>query len=252
MTAYYNEIDKGAARWLEKLIAKGLIAKGDVDTRSILDVHPEDLNGYEQLHFFAGIGGWSRALRLAGWSDDRPVTTGSCPCQPFSSAGKGGGVSDPRHLWPAFRWLIAKRKPSIVFGEQVASSAGREWIDGVRADLEAMGYAAGAADLCAACVGSPQVRQRLFWVANANNNGLNNNRIAGGIEKRHATTWCDPLLPWPVTKCVVCRDGKKRRIPVEPALYPVAHGVPGRVGLLRGAGNAIVPQVAAMFIKATA
>lgn len=32
--------------------------------------------------------------------------------------------------------------------------------------------------------------------------------------------------------------------------HPLAHGVQGRVGLLRGAGNAIVPQVAQAFIEA--
>ena len=32
------------------------------------------------------------ALRAAGWRDDRPVWTGSCPCQPFSAAGKQVGV----------------------------------------------------------------------------------------------------------------------------------------------------------------
>ena len=31
---------------------------------------------------------------------------------------------------------------------------------------------------------------------------------------------------------------------------PLAHGIPIRVGLLRGYGNAIVPQVAAVFIAA--
>lgn len=87
MTAYYNEIDPFAAAWLRRLIARGLIAPGDVDTRSITDVRADDLVSYVQCHFFAGIGGWSLALRLAGWPDDRPVWTGSCPCQPFSGAG---------------------------------------------------------------------------------------------------------------------------------------------------------------------
>ena len=79
MTAYYNENDPFVAAWLRELIADGLIAKGEVDERSITDVRPGDLAGYDQCHFFAGIGGWSLALRLAGWPDDRPVGTGSCP-----------------------------------------------------------------------------------------------------------------------------------------------------------------------------
>ena len=91
--------------------------------------------------------------------------TGSCPCQPFSVAGKGKGTDDERHLWPALFRLIRECRPSIVFGEQVTSKAGREWFAGVRADLEGVGYGAAAADLCAAGVGAPHIRQRLYWVA---------------------------------------------------------------------------------------
>ena len=167
MAAYYNEWDEFAAAWLRALIAKNLIAPGDVDERSIADVQPDDLRGYTQAHWFAGIGGWSLACRLAGWPDDRAVWTGSCPCQPFSAAGKGLGTADERHLWPEFRRLIAECAPAVVFGEQVASRAGRDWLAGVRADLEALGYAVGAADLCAASLGAPHIRQRLWWVADA-------------------------------------------------------------------------------------
>ena len=165
--AYYNEIDPYAAAWLRELIAAGHIAPGEVDTRSIEDVLPSDLAGFTQCHFFAGVGVWSYALRRAGWPDDRPVWTGSCPCQPFSAAGKGAGFADERHLWPAFHHLIRQRRPSRVFGEQVASADGLGWLDLVRTDLEGEGYAVGAADLCAAGFGAPQIRQRLYWVADA-------------------------------------------------------------------------------------
>lgn len=172
MPAYYNEIDPSAAQWLRNLIKAGHIAPGDVDERSIEDVYPSDLRGYTQCHFFAGIGVWSHALRSSGWSDDRPVWSGSCPCQPFSAAGKGAGFDDKRHLWPAFNHLIQEYKPAIVFGEQVASKDGLTWLDLVLADLEAQGYAAGAVDTCSAGFGAPHIRQRLYWVANANNAGL--------------------------------------------------------------------------------
>lgn len=85
---YYNEFDPFAAAWLRELIKEKLIPQGDVDERSITEIQPDDLRGYTQCHFFAGIGGWSLALQLAGWPSDRPVWTGSCPCQPFSSAGR--------------------------------------------------------------------------------------------------------------------------------------------------------------------
>jgi DNA (cytosine-5)-methyltransferase 1 len=163
VTAYYNEFDPKAAAWLRELIRQGHIAPGDVDERSIADVRPTDLAGYTQCHFFAGIGVWSHALRRAGWADDRPVWTGSCPCQPFSAAGKGGGFDDERHLWPHFHWLISQCRPDIVFGEQVASTDGLAWIDLVQADLEGTGYASGAVDFCSAGVGAPHIRQRLYW-----------------------------------------------------------------------------------------
>ena len=171
MSAFYNESDEFAAAWLRKLIERNLIAPGDVDDRSIVDVQSDDLRGYAQCHFFAGIGGWSYALRLAGWPDHRPIWTGSCPCQPLSSAGQRKGHADSRHLWPAFQRLIAECSPAIVVGEQVASKDGREWFSAVRSDLEALGYACGAADLCAAGVGAPHIRQRLYWVADANGTG---------------------------------------------------------------------------------
>ncbi len=120
--AYYNEIDPFAAAWLRELVKAGHIAPGVVDERSIADVMPSDLAGFTQCHFFAGIGVWSYALRQAGWTDDRPVWTGSCPCQPFSSAGKGKGFKDERHLWPIFFDLIRACRPRVVFGEQVASN----------------------------------------------------------------------------------------------------------------------------------
>lgn len=164
MTAYYNEHDPHAAQWLRNLIERNLIAPGVVDERSIEGVVPSDLDGFTQVHFFAGIGVWSYALRQAGWPDDRPVWTGSCPCQPFSAAGKGGGFADERHLWPAFHWLIDQCRPPIVIGEQVASKDGLAWLDLVCADLEGSGYAFGALDLCAAGVGAPHIRQRLYWI----------------------------------------------------------------------------------------
>ncbi|WP_421885217.1 DNA cytosine methyltransferase [Methylibium sp.] len=168
MPAYYNEIDPYAAQWLRNLIAAGHIADGVVDERSIEDVLPRDLDGFEQCHFFAGIGVWSHALRRAGWADDRPVWTGSCPCQPFSSAGKGARFDDERHLWPAWHHLIKECRPSVVFGEQVASKDAEPWLDLVQDDLEAMGYAFGAVPFPAASVGAPHIRDRLYWLADAN------------------------------------------------------------------------------------
>lgn len=398
---YYSEFDPLTAAWLRQLIADKLIPHGEVDERDIRDVTANDLRGYVQCHFFAGIGGWSRALALAGW--EGPCWTGSCPCPPFSSAGKKkrcpecGGESpipcprrtgfficgvcehawyaDDRHLWPEFWRLIRDGGPSVVFGEQVASGDGRTWLSGVRGSLEILGYAVGCADLCAAGVRAPHPRQRLWWVADATGSrcwggqqatpevgktdshstggpqssvagelpggpegcgttrGLANGIVAGleghggdgddrgesrrvsagppgsasesggdgqlddtlrggraararevqsgrnaaerpsgpcsmadsdGTEQGNGGLQRGGELRqqpqdggdgfWDAFDIVVCRDvwkdGRNKARRVEPGTFPLASGISGRVGLLRGYGNSIVPQVASEFIKA--
>lgn len=290
---YYNEHDPFAAAWLHELIHEKQLPPGEVDERDIQDVRPVELNGYTQCHFFAGIGGWKLALMRAGWPDDRPVWTGSCPCQPFSAAGKGDGFADERHLWPSWFWLIQQCGPATVFGEQVASLDALVWLDVVQPDLEGAGYAVGVADMCAAGVGAPHIRQRLWFVADSDNNrrdtissvrvqdqqldaephsavGRVGNTISTGLERlgRHGngtTGWA--LAPgstaeagdamrtgptngfWRDADWLFCRDGKWR--PVEPGTFPLAHGLPARVGRLRGYGNAINPRQAAEFVIAS-
>lgn len=168
---YYNEWDPYCAAWLRNLMDAGHIPAGDIDTRSIEDVRPDELAGYVQCHFFAGVGGWALALKLAGWSD-RKLWTGSCPCQPFSVAGKGAGTEDQRHLWPSWFHLISQCRPPVVFGEQVAAAVGHQWLDGVCADLEGQDYAIGAAVLPACAVGAPHRRDRLWFVADTRSAGL--------------------------------------------------------------------------------
>lgn len=250
---YYNENEPKSAAWLRELIEAKVITAGVVDERSIVDVEPSELRDYDQCHFFAGIGGWSYALRIACWSDIEPVWTGSCPCQPISSGGLGKGHADERHLWPAFYRLIAECKPATVFGEQVAGKDGREWFAGIRADLEGSGYAVGASDLCAASKALPHPRQRLFWTAYAN--GQRDSRKARPLGRRPGAI---PTI-WESEKIQQTGQGRvdelvarriTERIPTYAEAVSVLDGIPDRLALVRGAGNAIVPQVAAEFITA--
>lgn len=173
---YYNEFDPKCAAWIRESIAEGLIAKGEVDERSITEVQPSDLRGYVQCHFFAGVAGWSFAFRLAGWADDRPVWSASLPCQPWSIAGQGAGAADDRNLWGAYFRLVRELKPEHQFGEQVEAAIKLGWLDGVSTDLEAEGYTFGAVVLPAACVGAPNPRHRIFWVAHSKIGGFRNQR----------------------------------------------------------------------------
>lgn len=171
MTAFYNEFEPYAAQWLRNLEQSGEIAPGVVDDRDIRDITPGELAGYTQAHFFAGIGVWSYALRRAGWADGTSVWTGSCPCQPFSTAGKGAGFDDERHLWPDWFRLIRECRPRVVLGEQSPSTAGMRWLDLVSSDMEGIGYAVGAVVFPAAGVGAPHQRHRLYFVAYRNEDG---------------------------------------------------------------------------------
>ncbi len=322
---YYNDNDAHAVSWIRSLQGASLIPHGKIDERSIADIRPSDIAGFTECHFFAGIGGWAYALRLAGWPRGREIWTGSCPCQPFSAAGSRRGIEDERHLWPAFRWLIAQRRPATIVGEQVSSSDGREWLAGVFDDLEAMGYVCAGTDLPACCVSAPHKRNRLFWVADAASGNTSaewiqrsgkhgqrqeNGGVGGGlgdtelqrtrqgngqvtpknlrregvstqrsdtnasgsdgglddtqsIDTRHDGGRCTESGGgrkiagvrrsqtqgfWQYADYLYCSDDKWR--PVEPGTFPLAHGIPKRVAQLRGLGNAIVPQVAAEFLKA--
>ena len=165
---FYNDTDPFCCAWLSNLMDKGHVRPGKISDKSIADLTPEEVRPYELAHFFAGIAGWDHALTLAGWRFDGRVTwTGSCPCQPFSAAGKGDEFADERHLWPAWFRLIRECRPPVLFGEQVASRVALAWFDHVAADLESAHYAVAAADLCAASAGAFHIRQRLWFVADA-------------------------------------------------------------------------------------
>lgn len=247
MTAYYNEIDPYAAQWLRNLIAAGHIAPGDVDERSIVDVHPDDLKGYIQCHFFAGIGGWSYGLRLAGWPDDRPVWTGSCPCQPYSvaSVAHGGakGQSDSRHLWPVWWPLIKEHRPPVVFGEQVRNAIKWGWWDEVCGDFEAELYACAAVVIPASAVSADHERARLYWFADASSEGRE------GYQPRHGVSLPEepPLaeLGNSFARARSALDGNYRDLCARDG---ISVGVERRAA--HGYGNAIVPQVAAEVIGA--
>lgn len=328
MLPYYNDNDPYVIEWLKKLARAGHLPYGVLDSRSIKEVAAGDVSHSSQAHFFVGIGGWPLALELAGWPDDAEVWTGSCPCQPFSTAGRARGFDDERHLWPEWFRLVRECRPPAIFGEQVASPAGRAWLDLVFADLEGAGYACGTANLCAAGVGAPHIRQRLYWVALTDGERLERIRVqlrkraarqavpeargrgeareladtagarrgrarrAGGEElprekssqpRRHGEDGRlgdtssgrggrdagvlpgaqaqrrphgrepDELVSpgWHDCEWIPCRDPKRGVVyrPVEPGSFPLAHGVPGRVGRLRAYGNAVVSEVAAIFVR---
>lgn len=263
--AYYNEIDPYCCEWLRNLMNAGLITDGEIDSRSIIDVRPDDVRDFERCHWFSGIGVWDYALNLAGWPEGRRVWTGSCPCQPFSASGRQAGFADERHLWPAQFELIRQCGPDAILGEQVEAAVRLGWLDAVFSDLEGEGYACGAVVLGAHSVGAPHIRQRLWFMADAGRERCDgqparlrrtgqggwfapDNAEAAG--RREAVVVADANVAgiYADLEWLPCRDGKAR--PTQPGLQPLAHGAPARVGRLRAYGNAINAEAAAAFIGA--
>ena len=271
---YYNEFDAFSVMWLKELIAAGHLPEGKVDDRSILDVKASDLKGFDQCHFFAGIGGWSLALEMAKWPTNRQVWTGSCPCQPFSVAGRQNGSSDERHLWPTWYELIAKCRPPTVFGEQVASAISHNWLDAVSTDLESCDYAVGAVVFPAAGAGAPHIRDRLYWVGHTEHGRSvsseayqrSSSRHTSPVGQRQASgTVANPtskrlegpararirgkgarpgvdgyvasIRPdyWKTTHWAECTDGGRR--PFERGAFPVSYGISKGVGRVCGDSN---------------
>jgi DNA (cytosine-5)-methyltransferase 1 len=247
LTAYYNEIDPYAAQWLRNLIAAGHIAPGDVDERSIEDVRSDDLRGYTQCHFFAGIGVWSCALRMAGWEDSRPVWTGSCPCQPFSIASVAGhakGFDDHRHLWPTWFNLIRECRPDACFGEQVAGADGLKWLDAVFDNLESSDYACGSAVLTAAGAGADNIRRRIYFFADSMREGRTRHQPVECISVAAQTALAESRNAGARLRSAMAGDYLALLPRDEPSIA---------LERLRtkGYGNAINAKTAAMFITAS-
>lgn len=240
---YYNEFDKNAAEWLRQLIALGAIPVGEVDERSIRDVTSGDLNGYKQCHFFAGIAGWSLALERAGIPSDRPLWTGSCPCQAFSCAGKQKGFADERDLWPEFFRLIRECRPERVLGEQVEGAVRHGWLDRLQSDMEGEGYTVGATVLGAHSAGADHIRQRLYWVADAERQGRE------GFEQIKCPFSCASSAH--SFNCHHVADARKALVGDLTNLRPY-DGFRLQVARseIKGYGNAICVDTAALFIRA--
>lgn len=242
---------------MRELISVGHITAGDVVHADIATLRAEQFAGYNRVHLFAGIAGWDVALTRAGWPDSVPVMTGSCPCQPFSSANlsENKGIGSERDIWHEMHRLIRTSKIPFVFGEQVETAISHGWIDRVEADLAKEGYITAYAVLGAHSIGAPHIRQRLYWVAyrgevrrqfrEAIQTGL------GILQSQGLRFPCAyPRYASDATRWILCADGTRRRIPLEPGFYPLVTGVPSYgMDVVRGAGNAIHTETAAEFVQ---
>ena len=207
------------------------------------------------------------------WTNiERPdVICGGYPCQPFSTAGKRGGATDPRHLWPAMFNAICLLRPRYALMENVRGHLSMGF-DQVLGDLASIGFDAEWQVIPAAAVGAPHKRDRVFIVAYASSKCGNGGQRPNGSTKfdkkrlqqqirTGSTNVADTksstgrnTQPYGLQKVFgqtaeFRKSGCTSRTigdwwKVEPDVGRVANGVSDRVDRLRGLGNAIVPQVA--------
>lgn len=103
------------------------------------------------------------------------ILSGGFPCQPFSSAGRRNGDTDPRHLFPFIKQGIIDSRPAFILLENVrgiisSKLQSDEWIDPkdtpvllhVIRELERIGYECHWGIFSARETGLPHLRQRVF------------------------------------------------------------------------------------------
>jgi len=221
-------------------------------------------------------------IRATGADELEPVDciAGGYPCQPFSQAGKRGGVEDPRHLWPEFARILLVLRPRFVLLENVPGHLSLGFGE-VLGDLARLGYDAEWLCLRASDFGASHLRKRVFVVAyhagllepgreQERRTGLGSageilsDTASGGWEdgegrearpgKQSIFDDCGGFAPgpsdprWPA----ILRDRPDLAPALKSPLRRVAHGLPGwvdralsdRTKRLKALGNAVVPQVA--------
>ena len=144
---------------------------------------------------------WDSVTTFDGrpWRGVVDLITAGFPCQPFSVAGKRGGVDDERHIWPHIARIIGEVAPGIVFLENVpgllttTTPDGRFSYELVAEDLHGMGYDVAAGIFSAAEAGASHNRERLFILAYAGHSEREG--WGGNAEGSGRLTACEPASP---------------------------------------------------------
>lgn len=186
--------------------------------------------------------------KLKGEYGDEWIITGGFPCQDISTAGRGVGLRGSRSiLWYEMHRLIGELRPRFVIAENVGQLRNRG-LDRVLSSLAEIGYAAEWQTISASSIGASHRRERIWIVAYPVGIGCNSplqkhqgERDLGKVrtidqQDEGLMSWAD----WQRT----CSSGQ---VHGQPLACRVDDGVSAWVDRVKGLGNAIVPQIAAML-----
>jgi len=172
------------------------------------------------------------------------IISGGDPCQPHSYSGLRRGKTDNRYRWPEMFRIITELRPDWVINENVVGSISNMVLDQKISDLEKIGYSWGAYNIPAVSVGAHHERQRIFIVAYSNEKRwpelLHFDTSAIFKEVKNAITLGasgNAFLQFEQSQA-------------EPALFPMAYGIPDHVFRLEAAGNSIVAPIPIILLKA--
>lgn len=197
------------------------------------------------------------------------LVCGGFPCQPWSTAGKRGGNTDDRDLWPEMLRIIKEFKPKWVIGENVEGFTHHEvGLGRTISDLEKEGYETRVFNIPACAVQAWHQRKRIWIVAHSKGQRtlrepielrqedggqrgalsrelIQPSDVADSDPESHVQEIGEEQRERPLGLCSGAREW-----PVEPSVGRVANGVPNRVDRLKQLGNGVVPQVVEMIGRA--
>jgi DNA (cytosine-5)-methyltransferase 1 len=192
-------------------------------------------------------------VRMLRGEDVGPVDVvcGGFPCQPFSSAGKRGGTSDDRWLWPEMRRLIQELRPAWVIGENV-THIDRMGLETVLADLAADSYqTAPPFEIPACAVDLDHLRFRTWLVGYTDRQGEPTRAIHDGAPRLPSNDADAERGRIALGRDVAGVGWQREQVSRNtgrlaqdrPRRVGEDDVVPNRMDQLRALGNAVVPQI---------
>lgn len=172
------------------------------------------------------------------------IIAGGDPCQPSSTAGLRKGKTDDRYRWPEMFRIVSELRPDWVINENVAGSISNMVLDQKITDLESIGYSWRAFNIPAIAVGAHHERQRIFLIANSNGRRW--------TQLLHS----DLSSIFETVKDAITLGAKgnaflqfQERI-CQPAIFPMANGIPDHIFRLEATGNSIVSPIPIILLTA--
>lgn len=182
------------------------------------------------------------------------ILTGGFPCQPFSVAGKKKGILDDRYLWPEMFRIIKQCHPNWIIAENVTGIVAME-LDNILNDLEREGYESQAFIVPACAANAPHRRDRLWIVANDMRKRCDNGFYyweSRHIQKNKEWNMAEIQQEWSQLIPDTWTTFKAREwMEFNAKCGRRDNGLSEKLDKdrIKSLGNAIVPQIAYVFLK---